>query len=287
MLLTNPQIRKVGQMVNNDLRQLQAVFHSQIPFVGSLDLAAYAKERQVVPNAKCSLADICAAVLKKCLRKNMSERTSTAWEHANLSLEQLHYAACDAYVSLILHHELSKFSVLRPLPQELVPSTSVLLYNADNTAIIAKGQLQAEPSQRVFDDIKLTVRHTLVKITEVIVPATLISSHNKRALKSFGAPPFSAVCLHSHLRVFDAFTFHAPKSNPPLISVNDVMMVDSQPSSLDPADTQANDDTLPVDGIGTTLHAAMNVDGSVLDEVSGQESNQGSQEVDLQSQCYG
>jgi ribonuclease D len=107
MLLQNPRVRKVGCMVSSDLKQLQTSVNSSLPFVGALDLANYAKQRHVISNARCSLSDLCAAVLGKRLNKNVSERTSAAWEHLSLTTEQQNYAAIDAYVPLLLYHELS------------------------------------------------------------------------------------------------------------------------------------------------------------------------------------
>ncbi|KAF8801127.1 hypothetical protein BYT27DRAFT_7227031 [Phlegmacium glaucopus] len=78
MLLQNPRVRKVGRMVNSDLKQLQTSVNSLLPFVGALDLANYAKQCHVVSNARCSLADLCATVLGKRLNKNVSEWTSAA-----------------------------------------------------------------------------------------------------------------------------------------------------------------------------------------------------------------
>src|SRR6266545_3637923 len=102
MLLCNPHIKKVGQMVSSDL--CQAV-QSPFTYVGALDLAVYAKYWQVISNAKCGLADLCALVLRKCPNKNVSERMSTVWEQTDLSVEQQHYAACDAYVPLLIFHQ--------------------------------------------------------------------------------------------------------------------------------------------------------------------------------------
>jgi len=80
MLLSNPRVRKAGRLVSSDLRQLQSS-HEQAPdFLGALDLAKFAKDRHVVPNAKCGLGDLCAVILGKRLDKNVSERVSTAWE---------------------------------------------------------------------------------------------------------------------------------------------------------------------------------------------------------------
>jgi len=76
MLLSDLRIKKVGRLVNADLKYLQSACQSPIPFVGGLDLAKYAKDRQVIPNATCSLEDLCANVLGKCLNKNVSERES-------------------------------------------------------------------------------------------------------------------------------------------------------------------------------------------------------------------
>jgi len=91
----------------------------------------------------------------------------------DLSAEQLHYAVCDAYVPLILYHELSKFSMPRPLPKELVPSMPVLLYNSDNTVLVAKGHLLMGPPPQTFDSVKLTAQHTIVEIAEVFVSSAL------------------------------------------------------------------------------------------------------------------
>src|SRR5260221_2999388 len=177
MLLQNPRVRKVGRMVSSDLKQLQIAVGSSVPFVGALDLATFAKQRHIVANAKCSLADICAAVLQRRMNKSVSERTSAAWEHAHLTPEQLHYAACDAYIPLLLHQQLSKFSIPECLPTELVPSTPVLVYNPENSMIIAIVHLAPDLHCARFDDVAITRRHTLVEITDIFVPAAIVTSH--------------------------------------------------------------------------------------------------------------
>jgi len=64
-------------MVSSDLKYLEMACHSPMPFTGALDLARFAKERLVVPNAKVSLADLCAATLQKRLPKNTPAHIST------------------------------------------------------------------------------------------------------------------------------------------------------------------------------------------------------------------
>lgn len=81
MLLKNPRILKAGRLVSSDLCQLQDTFNHPCTFLGTLDLAKYAKEHQATASAKCSLADLCATVLGKQLNKNISERMSNTWEH--------------------------------------------------------------------------------------------------------------------------------------------------------------------------------------------------------------
>lgn len=136
---------------------------------------------------------------------------SSAWEHDTLTAEQQQYAALDAFAALKIYQQLAAIPVPQPLPQVPVPSKPVLLYQADKTTTIARGQLSSMLSGGTFDTIKITKRHLFVEITKVHVPGTLVSSHRKRALHSFGAPPFSVVALCSHLRIYNPDTFNLPQ----------------------------------------------------------------------------
>ena len=290
-ILKNPRVRKVGRMVNSDLKQLELAIGSPTPFLGALDLANYAKERHVVATAKCSLADLCATILRKRLNKNLSERRSAAWENVTLSPEQLNYAACDAYVPLLLYHKLSKFTVPKPLPLEPIPTTPVLLYSTDNTVLIASGQVSPHPDVGNSDGVKLSQIHTLVNISKVYVPAAIVSSHRKRALNSFGPPPFSVVCLRSHLRIYDPLSFHSPITDSDPIN-EPVAEVEMEPVIAPGIDvvTDADDvigevggDDNPPEGVGSLLHYATNVDGAELETTV----ESSLREVDLDSQSFG
>ena len=65
-------------MVSSNLKQLEQAIASPTPFLGALDLPAYVKECHVVATARCSLADVCAAVLGKGLKKHVLEWMSAA-----------------------------------------------------------------------------------------------------------------------------------------------------------------------------------------------------------------
>ena len=106
-----------------------------------------------------------------------------AWENRELTEAQIDYAACDVYVSLLLYNELSKFSIPRALSTKPPASAPILLYHTDNTLVIAYGRLSAPSNISEIDGIQLSVRTVLLEVTEVLVPATIISTHNKRALK--------------------------------------------------------------------------------------------------------
>jgi hypothetical protein len=206
LLLSHPRVFKVGRLVNGDLGYLQKASHSPYPFVGGLDLAKFAKDRRVVPNAQCSLSDLCALLLKKRLNKNVPERISQAWEDITLTDDQLNYAARDAYASLVIHQHLSTIDVPRHLPSCLTALVPVLFYNSDNTVIIAEGQISIHFNESQHDGINITPTKTVIDILKVLVPGAIISSHAKRALNSFGPVPFSIVALRSHLRSFNPAT---------------------------------------------------------------------------------
>ena len=196
LLLSNPNVLKVGRMVDADLKHLQNACNSSVPFVGGLDLATLAKERLVVPNAKCSLADLYAIMLNKRLSKATAIRVSEAWEDTYLSQEMCKYAA------LLIYHKLSQIQPPLPLPEILLPRTPIILYN-DSSRAIARGHISDHfyENLRVFEGIKITAKRTVVDITEPLIPGAIITIHAKKSLQSFGKPPFSLVCLHSHLRL--------------------------------------------------------------------------------------
>ena len=290
MVLQNPRIRKVSRMVGSDLKQLQELVGSSVPFTGALDLANFAKERHVTSNARCSLANLCAVILRKRLNKNVSERTSMAWERSALSAEQIRYAACDAYVSLSIYLALLKVSAPQPLPTDLISMTPVLLYHTDNTTMIACGHLSPNLGATSFDGINLTSTRTLIEVTDILVPAAIISTHYKRSLKSFGPIPFSLVCLRSHLRTFDPTTFHLSAPRQLQLVATTHANSGSFPALLEAdksADCDGEVDPATSDGAGQCLQELLGVLNDVEPEIVRNSEGSSSREIDIESQLYG
>ena len=183
VLLSHPQILKVGRLVDADLGYLQSTCKGCSQFVGGLDLAKYAKDRRVVNNARCSLADLCARILGKRLNKNVSERLSNAWEDDILTFEQLQYAAKDASASLTIYHKLRMLDIPEPLPAgSLTSPTPVLLYSADNTTVIAQGQIAVNHFGRPsYDSVNITPTRVVIDVLEVLVPGAIVTAHRKQA----------------------------------------------------------------------------------------------------------
>ena len=67
----------------------------------------------------------------------MSEHVSTSWDANNLTCEQVQYAAKDVYGALSAYDVLSGIPLLAPLAPDTPPLTSVLLFNDDNSQVIA------------------------------------------------------------------------------------------------------------------------------------------------------
>lgn len=250
LLLSHPRIIKAGRLVNADLKYLEVASQSSIPFVGGLDLAKYAKDRQMVSNAKCSLADLCAIVLNKRLNKNVSERLSNQWENEDLSPEQLEYAAGDAYASLRIYHQLSVLEPPQPLPQvgDLKPFTSVLVYNSEHTTVIARGQLSPNLHTPQHDGINISPTRTLVEVTEVLVPAAIVTTHRKKALNLFGPSPFTIVCLRSHLRSYNPLPASAIVNNRPNPSNSHPSQLIANPEHPTPLESDENSLSQPEHG---------------------------------------
>ena len=234
LLLSHPRVKKVGRLVAADLKYLQSSCPSTSKFVGAVDLAVFAKEKHVIQNARCSLADLCASILNKRLNKNVSERISQSWENEELTQQQLRYAAMDAYASLQVYDKssqksykgsvpnqrstclcriyeaLAKIHAPCSLPDNACPLIPVLLYGDDRKTIIAAGQLSPHMNDRSLDGINITPSRTVVDITQLCQPGAMVSSHHKKPLNSFGNTPFSIVCLRSHCHTYDPTSLHLP-----------------------------------------------------------------------------
>ncbi|RXW13073.1 hypothetical protein EST38_g12781 [Candolleomyces aberdarensis] len=230
VLLENPNILKVGRLIDADLKNLQAACHSTVPFVGALDLAKLAKQRCVVHKIRTtSLSDLCARVLHKRLNKNVSERISSAWESPVLTEEQIRYAALDAYASLRIFEVLN---LLQP-PQALIGETSgttalgthVMLRASDRGPFIAAGTITQPSSPLLPGSVS-------VKVSEILCGAAKLRSHRNQALVDFGRPPFTIVYPLSYLVTYSYV------AQPPSRPSND-----TQPQRLPPLEAPSSDDS--------------------------------------------
>ena len=152
----------------------------------------------------------------------------------------------------MIYHKLQNLDVPQPLPAgSLTSPTPVLLYSADNTTVIAQGEIVvnylARPS---YDSINITPTRTVINVLEVFVPGAIISTHRKQALSAFGPVPFPVVCLRSHLRSFNPAHLQVapePTQNPPQpISTSQVI---DRGSADGVEDLVADSDGIPVGGL--------------------------------------
>jgi hypothetical protein len=209
-LLCSSQVIKAGRQVNGDLQRLAvAAGYPPNHFRGALDLAAFAKDRFLITKATLSLADIFAAIFHQCLPKHDIERVSSNWSDQELSDAQLEYAARDAYVSLLLYHEINKTTLpFAFLTTETKPSgTPVLLLTDDNKKLAARGVISVAASEHQFNGENLTKTRTVVTIQEILLPGAIIGQNKERGtgrklcLQDFGKPPFDILAHRSHVRI--------------------------------------------------------------------------------------
>jgi len=170
---------------------------SNIPFVGAVELATLAKAHGVITDARVGLADICAAVLHVRLDKSSPLRVRTDWDNNELSAEQLHYAALDAWVSLKIHQHLSQTSLPKLITNSTLPGTPISVLQ-DDGQVIAHGDLSLNLSTAPCNGVNLTPTRARVTIKHVIAPAAILPLHAK-SLASLGSPPFDVVVKRSKL----------------------------------------------------------------------------------------
>ncbi len=152
--LKNPHILKVGCNIKLDLQNLQEESGVAKPFPFGVDVAHLAKQKGIIKNAHVGLADLCAKVLKAHLDKDPATQVSPDWDSEELFVEQLHYAALDAWASLRVYEELDKMKI----PGALISFTSghdIFLYQ-DDANIIAQGHISPHSGYQSFEGINVT-----------------------------------------------------------------------------------------------------------------------------------
>ena len=196
-LLSSAQIHKVGRNINQDLRRLESECHSTVPFVGGIELARLAKDRGVITDARLGLKDICAAVLQKRLDKSNGIRSHSDWSSAELSEEQIQYAAQDVYVSLQIYSCLIQIVKPSPLLPTALPGTCISLLHDDGVCI-AMGILSLAPRSATCAGINITKTRERITVEKVLVPGAILPFHDQ-ALQAFGTPPFDIVAKKNKL----------------------------------------------------------------------------------------
>ena len=102
---------------------------------------------------------------------------------------------------MLINEHLMTIPATDPLSDNVAPCTAVIFYQTNHTALIAKGIISEHAHQAPLDGINITPKCVVVEIQEVLVPGAIIITCNKKKLQDFGPPPFSAVCLKSHIQL--------------------------------------------------------------------------------------
>lgn len=181
--------------MTSDLARLQREVKSDTAFEGDTELAKMSKARGLT-NARASLADLCAIMLKTHLPKDSSIRVSESWEDTALSSAQINYAALDAWASLKVYEALCAIPCPGDIKADAAPGTLVSVLQDDRSAIIAHGHIaytSREERQQVRH-CNVTKTRCVVTVTEVCVWGAKLSLHRNITLQQIGPPPFDIVC---------------------------------------------------------------------------------------------
>lgn len=148
--ISNENIKKVGRMVNGDLKKLVRDKCPNTIIRGGVELGKLAKEKGVIEDGRAGLNELCKKVLKKCLCKDSHVRLSN-WEKPSLEKNQKMYAALDAWASLQLYNIIDSMvneSAFLKNPEATV-GTLVKFYRCGNgkTLYLGDGQIVDPPGQ--------------------------------------------------------------------------------------------------------------------------------------------
>lgn len=232
--MANPQIIKVGKNVVQDLKNLEEDSHSQMPFVGGIDIAHLAKDKGIILSSRMGLAGLCEQVLNCTLEKTLSTRVSINWSNPELTPSQIQYAALDVWASLQVYLKLVSLKVPTAISfaEPITFKLPVLIFSDDRTRAIARGHISPETSKYTsLAGINVTATRAVVMIEEIYVPAAVLKVHRGLSLadKEFGPVPFLVVCRKEQVRSFED-NIDTTRSN----TLQKVTTSHQSPTALDP-----------------------------------------------------
>ncbi|KAG2217078.1 hypothetical protein INT45_013105 [Circinella minor] len=241
--LQDGDIKKVGRAVGGDLAKIHRDFN--VLCQGDLELGRFCKERDVIHDARMSLADICKKVLGCSLPKVDDIRLSD-WDSDILSPQQIEYAARDAWAGLdAFNAVITRYFpvgklVLKPLQGIHVSVQLQKLWEA-----VAYGKLAKQ--DRVLGDITVRKNQAIVTIKQVLKPAIILKAH-KKALREFGDTPFNVIIDLKNLRTSKPTEVPSQNISRNITSTtatatdNNPVLDDLINSSIDNNDTDSEDD---------------------------------------------
>jgi hypothetical protein len=129
---------------------------------------------------------------------------NTNWDNHDLDLEQVTYAARDAYASLQIYHTLTSVPMPQPVTKSTSAGTLVTVFSRDRSVPIAYGFISPVHLSN-YNGINVTKTRILVQITDILVPSyelpsKLLPPDTNRVLSAFGEPPFTLLCHSKHLQ---------------------------------------------------------------------------------------
>jgi hypothetical protein len=198
ILLESNLVTKVGRSVGADFVRLKKDFN--VDCTGSLELATFCKDRDLVSSQYCSLDEICRKVLGQRLDK--SERLSD-WTTPTLSEKQIEYAALDAFCALTVYEKTKHlFPVGRRIHGIPPAGKDVAVFPISSGKAAAYGCVAFRPLSLEDDSsVHGNSKVALVRISKVDLPAYMVHGHSE-PLSVYGPSPFYITVPVTQLRVW-------------------------------------------------------------------------------------
>ena len=198
-LLEDPNVLKVGCNIMNDRTKLIQDYELDLPKESFINIATFAVQRKVLTKSM-SLKDLSKNLLGLQLNKPHHIRLSEDWTNVPLTVDQIRYAALDAYAGIMIY-----FAILEgqdPMfndysPAAILPGVKVNVYDSTGSNVIAIGVIDDQITG-YYRDYRQTVTsgRAIVVITDIVVPCALIPIGLSKA--GFDSKP-DRVMLCDHL----------------------------------------------------------------------------------------
>ncbi|KAI9488288.1 hypothetical protein BDB00DRAFT_877589 [Zychaea mexicana] len=176
-LLSSNRILKVGRNVSKDLSNIEEDFN--IRCKGACELGAFCKSQGAIQDGRMGLKNMCEVIFGRTLYKGDDVRQSS-WDALDLTEDQVHYAALDAWASLQVFEEVRSHGVIGLPISQPTEGTDISFHPGRMKDAAAYGEIAKQYNE--LNGVQVKKNQVIITVKRVLIPAAIADEDSDESI---------------------------------------------------------------------------------------------------------